>query len=304
MMRPDLLLLDQKWEPLTIAGGFPIRVGDMSALDHTLMTAATYMARRLFCDDHPIIARCQADGHETSRGLLPRGPRQLVTTLSDVGITDLVKTQPLMALVMGRSRYRERSRAEAIMSVVGATQRHLDKPVEQFRSAHAHRDMADMVCKLSPLTFETEVYQRAGANFFMWCHAVSAVCRTKGKKTDGTEVRLLGINRGSMMPFMQDTAGDGQFEIGPNKIFESNPPGFRLDLDDHPAVAGWEIQRDGSVRIPPAGIVASKYPPAQNSVGTPYDLPDVHFLIAGNSPINPGDPWAVMDVKASLVGRI
>lgn len=295
MMRPDMILLNRTWEPLIIGGWLPVRIGDMSALLYSHTQTILYIQKQLFCDDHPNIQLGQTT-YESITNSHPAGLRELISLLEGAGLTTLMKAHPLTALVMGRSRYCERSRAEAIMSVAGATEWHLKKPVEQFRTEPAPQDAADLVCGLYPLPFVKEIYKRTGANFFMWLHDVSTVCRVKGQLPDGTEVWAFRIKRGSMMPFMPNVADDGA-----HRVFQSTPPGFRDDMDDHPAVAGWEIQLDGSVKIPAAGIVASKYPPGHTAVGPPYALPKVNFMIVGNSPSNHEDPLAVSKLKGDLI---
>lgn len=294
MMRPDMILLNQNWEPLIMGGSLPGRIGDISALNDAHNETILYIEKQRFCDDHPNIQLGQTT-HESITNTHPAGLRELVSLLSGAGLTTMMRAHPLTILVMGRSRYCERSRAEAIMSVAGATEWHLKKPVEQFRTEPEEQDAADLVCGLYPLPFVKEVYKRAGANFFMWWHDVSTVCRVKGQYPDGTEVWGFKINRGSMMPFMPNVGDDGAYNV-----FQSNPPGFRDEMDDHPAVAGWEIQSDGSVKIPAAGIIASKHPPGHTVVEPPYALPKVKFVIAGNSPSDHGDPLAVSTLKGDL----
>lgn len=295
MMRPDMILLNHTWEPLIMGGWLPGRIGDISALVDSHNETILYIEKQLFGGDHPNIQLGQTN-HESITNSHPAGLRELVSLLAGWGLMTLMKAHPLTALVMGRSRYCEHSRAEAIMSVAGATEWHLKKPVEQFRTEPGQQDTADLVCGLYPLPFVKEVYKGAGANFFMWWHDVSTVCRVKGQLPDGTEVWAFRINRGSMMPFMPNVA-DG---VAPT-VFQSNPPGFRDDMDDHPAVAAWEIQPDGSVKIPAAGIVASKYPPGHTAIETPYALPKVKFVIGGNSPSEHEDPLAVSTLNGDLI---
>ncbi|KAJ4417481.1 hypothetical protein N0V82_006145 [Gnomoniopsis sp. IMI 355080] len=290
MIRPDLLLVNKSWEPLMIGSGIPGRIGDLVAL-YNLLCRGLWRRQMQSHDNHPPEPSwdpAQVQPGVRSLNSLPPGPRALISVLDESGLASLGDDDPLIALIMGGTRFCEHSRAEAIMSVTGATKWHLDRPVEQFRTAKGREQSAagNLVCGLYPFEFVVEVYERVGASFFNGLQEMSTLLGTKEPA------------RGSMMLFRTIQSADGTFEVnrarGGGNVGES-------DMVDHPAVVDWKIQRDGSVKIPKAGIVASKYSSVQADDGTSYSLPpEANFMIGGNNPERPDDSETLLVTRASL----
>lgn len=137
-LRPDMLLCDKRWQPLTISD-FQV------PLDHI---AALYMSKLW-------------DLYHASK---PGSPLALaVTELSlpfmDIRIAELPELTPMTALILGDRRYCASRRAEAIMSVVGCTDWFLDDISDEPGNR-------ELVLGRYPLAFVEEVRRKTGAAFF------------------------------------------------------------------------------------------------------------------------------------------
>jgi len=162
---------------------------------------------------------------------------KLIFNLS--GLRTLNKLYPTQVLMLGEMRYCSNTdRAVAIMSALGTTEWY-----NQSLSGSTQSTPDTLVNGKYQLVFLRECHSRFGAFFFASVHIskLDAVFY-ESAMIDGTELNYF---KGSMIPFssgMQDT----------RYMFD-----MLMGVEDHPAVAGWVIQPDGSVQISRAGIIAS-----------------------------------------------
>ncbi|KAH6697282.1 hypothetical protein F5X68DRAFT_238651 [Plectosphaerella plurivora] len=163
------------------------------------------------------------------------------------GMTRLVELRsPLDIIAIGERRVckSNRDRAAAIMSAVGAVEWHRDEDAK----------MQKLVLGQYPPAFIDELRRKAGdAEFFrsrlLNMHVVrlvrEAVCYTSA---DASVIQPIG----SMLPFSNAS------------VFELclAPTGWPLDslpIEAQPALKEWDLNEDGSVRMPRAAIVASSH---------------------------------------------
>lgn len=256
IMRPDMLLLDRHWKPLVLG-------------DSVVITFDTIVALLVL---HSIYRRDWGgffDGY-------PAGPKEIATFMDKTGMWHLFWPNRLTALILGRNRACTHSRAAAIMSVIGATEWFRGQTLEQFRAGD---DSENLVCGLYPLEFVNEVYRKCGGSFFT-CPITAATLFTI--EEDGKETVF--TSRGTMLPFIPVQEPQKEFSIGVNL-------GLRK-LPDHPSVSSWTVQTDGSVLIPVASIVVSKY-----RVTTPLDR---KCTIVGNDPFERGSLQARIVIEMNL----
>lgn len=225
VMRPDMLLLSKAWRPLTIDYALPITIGDLVAL--------------VYADSESF--------EENSNDYKPPGAKELESCLNKTSMTYITSGNRMKSLIMGRSRVCSNSRAEAIMSVAGATDWYLGKTVDQFREIR-NRDDTDLVCGLYPLDFVNELRNKIGPGFFMCFHEIATVDWVRNEN-DGSMERV--TLQGSMLPFTPSQLNDGQLF----KTF-THDSGYPA----HPSVSTWTIQSDGSVVLPQVGILATNLP--------------------------------------------
>lgn len=301
MMRPDMLLLDKYWEPLTVARETPVCLGDLMALMDARTTA---------------LSATEAIAHQTS-SVMPRlppvdGGAQAIWDATTAGVGEFRglfgssglfnfrQPDPILVMVQGRSRHCTHSRAEAIMSVTGATKWHLQRPINQFQKSGDLRKKGDLVCGLYPLSFVEEVFRMNGAHFFMWYHDIATVMRVPPKSSVSGEdggvphAATWATNPGSMMPFMTNTMPGRPSSFRSQGILSND------DLTDHATVKGWGIHGDGSVELPDVALIVSKGPPG--SIKTRYALPlGVRFMVGGNKPSDPENAWTVAELDVDLI---
>lgn len=258
IMRPDMVLVSSAWRPLTINYALPITIGDLVAL--------------VYADSETF--------EENSNYYKPPGAKELTSCLTRTAMNYITSGNQMKSLIMGRSRVCTNSRAEAIMSVAGATDWYVGKTVDQFREIRDHYN-TDLVCGLYPLEFVRELQNKIGPGFFMCFHEIATVDWVQNEN-DGSMERV--ELKGSMLPFTPSHLNDG-------KLFRT----FAHDsgYPAHSSVSTWVIQGDGSVVLPEVGILATNTPYESNR--------HAHMLastyIIGNDPkgINRGSSDA-MDV--------
>lgn len=218
MMRPDMLFVNDKWEPLCVGEDNLVTVASMISLI-TMHTRVTNTSKR---------------GQD-----VPPCFHELYRLMAETGYLSLHRAERLTPLILARNRECTNSRATAIMSVTGATAWHLGRKVEQFQ-AEAKGEKEDLVCGLYPFEFINELRLKVGGSFFTYNHSVSTLITT-----DGDEA-VKALLRGTMLPFMPGYEG--------NIITDGISVARHYD---HPSVEGWQIQMDGSIKLHTVGIVAS-----------------------------------------------
>lgn len=171
-----------------------------------------------------------------SIAFFPWGARQLLdfnelTRLSDVLRTGL----PIAVLINANRRECTSSRAPAIMSAVGVTDWYLPSCSRETEES--------LVFGIYPLMFLREAARKFGASFYE-----TAYNKTYRGQTDQDLEHMMFKEEyvGTMLP-VSKTPG---LSSPPMKSFLS----MDIARQDHPSVATWTINKNGSVTIPSAGI--------------------------------------------------
>ena len=177
---------------------------------------------------------------------MPRAAMELQFVLDDAELTQLLDIEPLIILALANQRYCKHSRAEVIMSVLGATQWFDRYLVEHGRGPSE----GNLVLGMFPLEFIKEVKSQLGVKFFTSIGSGSEVCPKgvfeMGAGQNPVKVRSIG----SMLPFSSS-------KFQPKRML---PNAFSKFSESHPSALGWELLQDGSVKITAAAILASFRP--------------------------------------------
>lgn len=140
---------------------------------------------------------------------------------------------PMTILNMGNQRYCEARRAEAIMSVVGAT--------DWFTSSilHAGSPEERMVIDKYPIAFVSEMRAKYGSGIFFSAATLKLTAIDRAIYQE-EPISSLGGGIGSMLPFGND----------PKFI----PTSDFVKLDDDPSTADWTVLLDGKVHVTEAFV--------------------------------------------------
>ncbi|KAI0190484.1 hypothetical protein EV127DRAFT_430400 [Xylaria flabelliformis] len=185
---------------------------------------------------------------------LPEGAAgviELYNALVDSGMTSLYRLSPVSILTLGHHRQCTSSnRAEAIMSVTGATQWY-KALTEKTIAENAPPSLENqLIMEFYPLDFLQEVIRNVGALFFA---TVTSDLDMLNPVVDTNNEGWVSLNPsiavGSMLPF-RSVAGQ---IAGPDYAY--------TETSDHPATASWLLRHDGSVSMGFAGIVSSSQDP-------------------------------------------
>ena len=195
------------------------------------------------------------------------GLRELYDALIASGMNKLFTISPASVLHLGQRRECTSSRAEAIMSIVGATswyQSHLDT----YKAAPSESQLA---LGYYPAAFLNEAAQRTGAKFY-------ASVASDLANLDG----VVNIEDGAWQPMDTSTAIGSllPFSFGQTTLLA--PEHQALDTDDHPSTVTWMVLADGKVNIGAAGVLSS--------TNGDQDLPDLpaSVLVPGIFTTTPG----------------
>jgi hypothetical protein len=169
----------------------------------------------------------------------PRGPHELACILTHTGLHKLLNMSPIDVLLFGNQRHCKMYRAEAIMSVIGSTSWYSAQTAATSSPGSSREKMLE---NKYPLDFVEETRQKLCPIFST---AVNITLFSKMFELDFqnrvSDTRI----RATMMPF--------SFFVRDRRVSVVDG----LAAEDHPAVQSWEIQNDGEVKIPSAGVVAS-----------------------------------------------
>ena len=258
-LRPDMLLCSRDWEMLTVGNGAPVPFDGLvilsaHVLDHAYSDPSSGTARPHRFDSTLLeIPASKKLGALVRGGQYPRGYIELFALLERTGMEDLHKINQESILKLGSQRHCKRGRAEAIMSVLGATEWYM----EALRNGKLSEVEKELVLGLYPLSFLRETAKMIGARFYN-----SIIIRNKF----GIDIpRDLAV-RGSLLPF--SAIKDPNDKEIPEETFV---PWWFFNGGDYPSVQSWRIEADGSVKIIDAAVLA----PASNG-----ELPD-YPLFAG-----------------------
>jgi hypothetical protein len=237
-LRPDLLLCKQDWEILSAGPQMPVPLDGLIALMRWI--AHDLALFEILCDPDSTQSyqldsayykitsarKLEALIHD---GKYPRGFVELFELLERLSMLEDPGRETITRL--GVQRHCSEGRAEAIMSVIGAT----NWWTEALRSGHNAN--ANLVLGSYPLAFLREVVSIIGSQFYN-----SIVVRSASH----TEILHKPNIRGSLLPFspVYDQGSDEKFD------------GYSYaQVEDYPSVQTWTINSDGSVTIPEAAIL-------------------------------------------------
>lgn len=216
---PHMTLVDAFWRPLTSSGGAIIALDNLVSLID-LVNAFDKAAPP------------QADRTELAWISWPKGPKQLAAFGILTDLKHILLPSRTAALVLGNRRQCSESRAEAIMSVAGATQWY-ERHVAQY---HKPPPENDLLLGTYPLPFAQEAAEKMGGRFY--------TCLIPGQRFESAKREI-----GSMLPFTSPNNVQGIPFLGADMFIEY--------IEDHPALGAWTIERSAAVRIKEAGILGS-----------------------------------------------
>ena len=218
-LRPEMKLCNRRWEILRICdapSALPV------PLDSILALADHYQKKEL-----------PETGHDNDE--MPAGVIELCALLEHTRLTELLQYSPLAVLVLGNHRECSERRAEAIMSIIGAT--------DWYMATDRISQEKNLVFSKYPIQFLREVRQNLGADFFASNYGVCCYWDIFQRNDDG---ELDAVIAGTLLPF-DPLRGQSKFVLGAD-----SPDRF-----DHPTTEKWDLGDDGRVLVPEAGIVAS-----------------------------------------------
>lgn len=199
-----------------------------------------------------IDARYLSDG----RPSVPKGPSELICLLRLTGLDQIHSITRLDILWNANSRYCKRSRAEAIMSVVGVTDWYHDR-LNTGRLHETNRE--DLVLDKYPQVFLEEAIRKLGASFFStnprFFDLMKPLCIIR--HDDGTfqEVRVVD-GKGTLLPVVSEPK-----YLVYQRVFDM-PSG----VCDHPSLQTWHLLPDGSFQLAEVGIVATSADPEREPI--------------------------------------
>lgn len=254
-LRPDMILCNRTWEP------FETGLGLLIPLDH-LVALNNYLARGTYKkgvpeDELKLGVGGHADttpppptrhGNESFDASLVEpeeivGCKDLSTLLTDTCMSDLNWISPAAVFTFGQLRKCTKSRAEAIMSVIGATDWYTSYLSEHGAAPPEER----LVLGYYPAAFLNEALSQIGPTFFTAIHTdlryiSGAVYLDDGDNSKWTLVEER-LPVGSMLPFTASPT----YLVPPQK--------YAFGEYNHPAVESWVISDDGSVHMTHVGLI-------------------------------------------------
>ncbi|KAI1748945.1 hypothetical protein F4782DRAFT_515177 [Xylaria castorea] len=179
------------------------------------------------------------------------GVIELYNALVDSGMTCLYRLSPVSILTLGHHRQCTSSnRAEAIMSVTGATQWYKSLSDKKILEKTPSSSQNQLIMEFYPLDFLQEIIRNVGALFFATVTSDLAILNLLvDTANEGWAPLNLHSAVGSMLPF-RTVAGQ---TAGPDYAY--------TETSDHPATTSWLLRHDGSVSMDSAGIVSSSQDP-------------------------------------------
>ncbi|KAJ4152250.1 hypothetical protein NW754_004045 [Fusarium falciforme] len=166
-LRPDMILLNKSWEPFRL---FDDETALQVPLD-TILALLKYVNQHIWDD---------------TISLYPPAVTELQALVEATSLANILESDPLSILVVADHRRCERRRAEAIMSVVGATDWYLATPPELHEQ--------NLILGRYPIEFLQEVRQREGARFFASLYGI-VCCFWDIFRAEGRDDHQLGQTR-------------------------------------------------------------------------------------------------------------
>ncbi|PNP73903.1 hypothetical protein FNYG_12754 [Fusarium nygamai] len=174
---------------------------------------------------------------------MPRAATELQFILDDTEMTQLLDIEPLTVLALANQRYCKHSRAQAIMSVLGAT-KWFNRHLADYGSGPREDNL---VLGTFPLEFVKEIKSQLGVKFFTSVGSGSEVCPKEAFKRNAEQNTMEIQPIGSMLPFSSSRSR-------PKRALTN---AYTKDSKGHPSALGWNILEDGSVEITSVAILAS-----------------------------------------------
>ncbi len=249
-LRPDMIICDRYFEPLRagpdvlitldylvamVSNDSSTRFREITPPSESRTHLDPTLKSSLSMDQSGAMGELEATDSRSAAAFDDLG-----TLLSMTSINDLHWTSPAAVFTSGQLRQCTQSRAEAIMSVVGATTWY-----EDYVSKHRHAPPEDkLILGFYPAAFLTEASQKIGPTFFT---AIACDMRFAQGAVSlvNNEWKIIDDRKpvGSMLPFTSSKT----YIVPPHRI------GFRLY--SHPAVKTWNLCDDAGVCIKQAGVL-------------------------------------------------
>lgn len=213
-LRPEMSLCNAKWEVLKICD-------DPDSAEVTVDS---------------IIALVDFDKKNGSvDDEMPISATEITALVHHICFDELLEPSPLSAFTLGNRRVCTERRAEAIMSVFGAT--------DWFLNIDPDKREENLVLEKYPLQFLEEVRGTHGAMFFASNYGFCCFWDIFRQNENGSlDARPVG----TLLPF-DPVRNESKFTISLDA----------RELVDHPSVATWRLAEDGRVLLPEVGVVAS-----------------------------------------------
>jgi hypothetical protein len=260
-LRPDMLLCNKNFE-LLVVGDDPVTVVSLDGLAALLNFAIKHYDQGPFetilnNETTPDKSKpgtvleyeeLNKSSQKRQRWILEKMPvdavgvQELYDALVMSGMNKLFKVSPASILNLGQHRQCTSRRAEAIMSVIGATEWYTTY-VDEYKTSPAENDL---VLGFYPLDFLNEITRKLGAQFFAGVSSNLAILESVvDAEGDHWIPRDDSVGVGSLLPF---TSGPTTLVIP-----EHESAGTR----GHPSVQNWMILPGGEVKIQDVGILSS-----------------------------------------------
>lgn len=210
-LRPDILLFNKDWDMLSIGHDLPL------TLDLTITLTS--------------MAQTHSKGPEGAPIL-----QFLTTVFWRANMHFSQRSHPVYILDCGCARYCKRSRSEAVMSILGATDWH-----NGARETGSHNSENTLLLGQYTFAFIREVRHKYGFIFF----------RSTIETNPFTEPQDIVGPMGTILPFSEPRRN----KLPARGLF---PSPLTLEREEgHPSVGSWDLLPDGSVKITEAGILWS-----------------------------------------------
>ena len=283
-LRPDMALCSRSFELLTVGNDTVVSLDSLAALLNFVIGVynqspfetilnRTRAPERLEVGTVVEYEGMNPPGSLRRRRVLQKMPPnvngliELYDALFASGMNKLSTISPPSVLHLGQHRQCTSNRAEAIMSVVGATNWYRSH-VDTFKTSPSE---SELVLGYYPAALLNEAAQKTGAKFYASVSSdlanLTGVVNIEGGVWEPAETSTA---IGSLLPF----------SFGQTTLLA--PEHQSLDIEDHPSTATWTVLPDGKVNIQEAGLLSS----TNDDHGMP-DLP-ASILVPGIFTTTPG----------------
>ncbi|KAH7368921.1 hypothetical protein B0T11DRAFT_327057 [Plectosphaerella cucumerina] len=243
---PDLELCSRTWELLTDRWGAPVPLRSLMdfANDVKLYLWNEAPADVPLSDDlayrRALMARPAPDfGAGRNDPSYPPAVRDLLDVQGITGLDNALSTASPMAVLVNANlrQCSSRNRAPAVMSALGVTGWYRDNLAAGLEPSVFVHDMY-------PLEFLREAAAALGAPFY---DTMSRVPPRRRPVRPLLAIWLRRLCEGTMLPVARDPGWGGRVTMSPSLS--------SVVREDHPSVATWIINGDGSVSVRQAGVV-------------------------------------------------